>query len=252
MVNEFTNNPFEKTTQTLNHIRYVVKYFSDKIQPHYKILDIGQRSPLTNALERKFKVKIDNTSGDLDTRFTIQSKYYNIVIYSHTIEHQFNPLNTLLRIREVMNETTLLYIFTPDRGKLLWCKGHYHEIDSYRMRLLLQRAGYEILSKKKYKIWRHWTSYLKGFRPLLRLFREYTVIYKVRATVHRTKYSAAVLCRPPQYSVSQKRECNYENSKITGLIVLGILIGSLIVFYGIIGILADVLGFTILSIVRGL
>ena len=173
------------TKQTKNHIKNSLKYLEGKVKPTDKILDIGQRSPLTDAISFKFGVEIDNTQGDLDTSFLIPNNEfglirYDIIIYSHTIEHQFNPLGTLLKLSEVLVPGGCLYIFTVDRGKLLWCKGHYHEIDSYRMELLLRRAGFKIISKYKYKIWRYWLKYLRGLRPILRLFLEYNVIYKIK------------------------------------------------------------------------
>lgn len=68
----------------------------------------------------------------------------------------------------------------PERGKLLWTKGHYHEIDDYRFKLLTKRVGFTIVSKTKEKAWRKWTEYLKGVRPFYRLFREFDVIYALK------------------------------------------------------------------------
>lgn len=65
----------------------------------------------------------------------------------------------------------------PERGKLLWTKGHYHEIDDYRFNLLAKRAGLKIIGKTKEKAWRNWTEYIKGIRPFYRLLREFDVIY---------------------------------------------------------------------------
>src|SRR5215203_2792250 len=105
------------------------------------ILDIGQRSPLTDAIEETLKVKIDNTTGDLDFTFTAPKNQYDAIIYSHTIEHQFNPLYTLVEIRKLLKDEGVLFIMLPERGKLLWDKGHYHEIDSYRFKELVERGG---------------------------------------------------------------------------------------------------------------
>ena len=163
-----------------NHIRITLSYFKDKLNSKQNILDLGDRSPLTDELERLYNVIIDSTSGDLDVDYQIPDKKYDVVVYSHTIEHQFNPLYTLLKIRDALKIDGRLYILLPERGKLLWTKGHYHEIDEYRMRILLRRSGLEVVSKTRQKIWRSWKSYLTGFRPLLRLFLEYHVVYCVK------------------------------------------------------------------------
>ena len=163
-----------------SHIKNTLSYFKGKLNTKQVILDIGSKGPLTEEIETLFNLKIDSTSGDLDIDFQIPNRKYDVVIYSHTIEHQFNPLFTLLKIRDVLTPDGRLYILLPERGKLLWTKGHYHEIDEYRMRILLKRSGLEVESKVRQKIWRNWYYYLTGFRPLLRLFKEYHVIYCIK------------------------------------------------------------------------
>ena len=181
MLKQLTNDPYVGylSKQTRTRIDQTIDYFRGKINSDMSILDVGQRSPLTSFLESKFNVKIDNTKGDLDDYFKIPGKIYDVIIYSHTIEHQFNPLHTLQILKKCMGVKSRLYIMIPERGKLLWTKGHYHEIDDYRMRLLIERAGMKIISKKRYKVWRHWTQYLTGIRTLYRLFREFNVHYEV-------------------------------------------------------------------------
>jgi SAM-dependent methyltransferase len=157
-----------------------LKYFSNKVNSSQKILDVGQRNLLTKELEKIHNVKIDNTTGDLDVNFEIPNKDYDIIIYSHTIEHQFNPLYTLLELKKVLKPEGLLYILLPERGKLLWTSGHYHEIDDYRMKLILKRSGFLIKDTHREKAWRHWAEYIKGFRPFYRFFREFDATYVVK------------------------------------------------------------------------
>jgi SAM-dependent methyltransferase len=163
-----------------SNIKLTLDYFKGKLNTKQTILDIGGRGPLVDEIEAAFGVKIDSTDGDLDVGFQIPDKKYDVVIYSHTIEHQFNPLFTLLRIEEVMKPDGRLYIMLPERGKMLWANGHYHEIDEYRMRILLRRADLEVESKIRQKVWRTWYSYFLGFRPFLRLFLEYHAVYCVK------------------------------------------------------------------------
>jgi SAM-dependent methyltransferase len=159
-----------------------VEYIRQNL-PHINsldILDIGQRSPLTDAIEVALKVKIDNTTGDLDFSFTAPKKQYDVVVYSHTIEHQFNPLYTLVEILKLLKDDGVLFIMLPERGKLLWDKGHYHEIDNYRFKELVERAGFKIIKKDKQRPWRTPFFYLTGFRPFLRLFLEFNANYLLK------------------------------------------------------------------------
>jgi len=181
MLNVLAQNPFKNINyQGKNALYRKLNYFRNLINQNQLILDVGARNPLTEALELEHKVSIDNTSGDLDIDFNIPGKDYDVIIYSHTIEHQFNPLYTLLELKKILNDNGVLYVLMPERGKLLWTKGHYHEIDDYRFNLLIERSGFEIIKKTREKAWRHWTEYIKGIRPFYRLIREHDVIYALK------------------------------------------------------------------------
>lgn len=171
---------FENTTQYRSHLKKTMRYLKDKITRNCLILDLGGRNPLSDKMELELDCNVCNTIGDLDAEFIYPLAHYDAIIYSHTIEHQFNPLYTLQKLRLVMSPETRLYILLPERGKLLWCKGHFHEIDEYRMGLLLERAGMQIITKTKQKIWRDWWFYFTGIKPLMRLFFEYHVIYEIK------------------------------------------------------------------------
>ena len=144
------------------------------------VLDIGRQSPSTEAIREKFRIPVTNTEGDLDVQFGFPSLPYTDILYLRTLNHQFNPLYTLLKIKdEAMSDFTKLYILVPSRGKLLWDKGCYHEVDHYRMCQLLKRAGLKIREYERVKVHRHWSFYFKGVRPLLKLFFEYNAFYVV-------------------------------------------------------------------------
>lgn len=184
MLKELAGDPAVVTHQTKSKIEFMVRFFESKLK-YKKILDVGQRSPLTQALEQHFQVKIDSTEGDLDEQFDIPGRCYDVIIYSHTIEHQLSPLYTLQCLREVLHADGTIYIVVPDRevaglSKILWSKGHYHEIDRYRMGLLIKRAHMFIHKTHRYKSWRNPMFYTKGIRPLLRLFFEFDLVYEIK------------------------------------------------------------------------
>lgn len=181
MIAEFAKTPWQNTRQHDYHVRDVLIYLRGKISEGYSMLDMGEESPLTERIRSEFPgIAVSNTFGDLDVLHFVTPRAYKYVLYSHTIEHQFNPLYTLMEIRKVMTERSVMFIILPRRGKLLWDKGHFHEIDHYRMKLLLERAGYEIISYELHKAWRPWWFYLTGIRPLMRLFFEFNAYYEVK------------------------------------------------------------------------
>jgi len=182
MIKEFTAD-FEYLHKTRSQKQIIgghkdtIDIMKNYINSESRILDIGERNPLTGRIEEYFKCHIENTEGDLDVNFNIPSNNYSIILFSHVIEHLFNPLYTLLRIKRVMDNNTVLIILLPQRTKLLWTKGHYHEIDNYRIRLLFKRAGLKVIHNRKDRINRGFWFYLTGLRPMLRLLLEYNIAY---------------------------------------------------------------------------
>jgi len=168
------------TKQTRDRHEKLLKYFNKKLIG--KILDLGERNPFTEMLEKKNNVKIDNTQGDLDFIVIPKEKKYDTILYLDVIEHQMNPLWTLHQICQVINPHGRIYISTPRRGKLLWAKGHFHEFDKYRFGLMMKhpKVSFESISEFKYKIVRNWWSYFWGIRPILRLFFEYGIVYEMK------------------------------------------------------------------------
>ena len=163
--------------QTQCKFEFMINFFEGKLNG--KILDVGERNPLTELLEQKYNVKIENTEGDLDEDFIIPGNKYDTIIFSHVIEHIFNPLHACLRLKKTMHSKSKMYIALPDRGKLLWSKEHFHEIDSYRFKMLMKRAGLKTINKVRHRVWRPWWNYLLGFRSFLRLIFEYYAVYTI-------------------------------------------------------------------------
>jgi hypothetical protein len=186
MIDEFSRDPFVETEQTLNVIDTTIEYLERKIKWSYNnisMLDIGRPSPLTEVVENHFNVYMFNTEGDLDADFYLPPSIMDpidYILYSHTIEHQFNPLHTLLELKKVMGPSTVMFIILPQKPKFLWWEGHYHEIDDYRIRMLLKRAGLRVVSYERHRVWRHWKFYFTGVRPFIRLFYEWNGYYEVQ------------------------------------------------------------------------
>jgi len=145
-------------------------------RPRGYVLDVGEESPLTLKM-RSMGYDVDNTDGDLDINFTAPRNNYFTIVFSHVIEHLFNPLYCLSELRKLLHENGKLIIAMP------WCsvglkigfsKIQYHEIDEYRMRKLLRRAGFEIENITYYKRPR---GRISGIRPLIKALMSKNVVY---------------------------------------------------------------------------
>jgi len=180
MIKEFSKPQTLVTTQTRCHFKNMLRYLHGKINVNSKVLDVGNHNLLTKKIKEYFKIPIYNTEGDLDNDFILPKVDYDFIIFSHTLEHLFNPLHTLNYLKCVMTPKTLMIIAIPYRPCWLRDKGHFHEMDEYLFKYLMKRAGLRIVDRKKYKIWRKWWFYFTGIRPLLRLLFEYNIIYTVK------------------------------------------------------------------------
>ena len=166
------------------HQKAILSYLkANETRDWMDCLDVGPRSPLTNAIERAMWWDVTNTVGDLDEDFVPENyspPNYNVITYSHTIEHQFNPLFTLLELKKYLAPGGRIYVSLPQRGKLLWVDHHFHEIDDTRIRLLFERAGLRVLDRNATILGpRPWHHYIRGFRAMARLFFEKNAIYKL-------------------------------------------------------------------------
>ena len=184
MITEFAKTKqyiHKANPQAMSGNRKTIKYLKRKnVEFGGRLLDIGQASPLTSMISKNFSVWIDNTIGDLDGDFKTPGGCYDFVVFSHTLEHIFDPVHCLLEIKKVMGSCADMFIFLPRRGKLLWTPNHYHEIDHYRFKMLMKRTGFEIISWEHHKAWRAPLQYFTGIRSFLRLFREFNIAYHVK------------------------------------------------------------------------
>lgn len=180
-------NPIEQLERIRNEPRYafyhqqLIDYVNNlDMYNIHRVLDIGERNPLTRKMEAYFDIPIDNTKGDLDETLTIVdhkgdvviNKLYEIIIFNHVIEHIFNPLFCLENIKKVMHKGSNLVVGTPIKPNFLTSvKSHFHEMDKYRFRKLLDRAGLEITDWKQCYTYRPIRLVtFTGIRPFIGMF----------------------------------------------------------------------------------
>ena len=170
----YTSTEVVKQQSELSSFKYrnerIIGYLSDYIDKYSEknILDIGERSPLTERIKEVFRFRLDNTHGDLDTKIDHSiSGWYDLIIFSHVIEHLFNPLLALECIKNAMAFDGLLIICAPIKPHYLpWGKGHFHELDEYRFKKLIDRAGLKIVRWERFRNGPLLADL--GIRPILR------------------------------------------------------------------------------------
>jgi len=152
-----TTRRWEKTLELLPNLDHVGR-----------VLDLGDRTRLTELLEKKWKCQITNSNGDLD--IIKLSGEYDVVTSFEVIEHLFNPLYNLLQVRKVLKPGGRLFLTTPlGKPYFLWSPQHFHEMHWERLASLLGRADYQIQQKNVFRL-HPWWFYFTGLRPFLRLF----------------------------------------------------------------------------------
>ena len=88
------NSYLNKKTARIR-LRKTLEFLPGKLRD-IEVLDMGDRTPITEALEKKCDCRISNTEGDLD--FLELSGQYNVVISFEVLEHLLNPLYNLSQI----------------------------------------------------------------------------------------------------------------------------------------------------------
>jgi SAM-dependent methyltransferase len=115
------------------------------------VLDIGSRNLLTEMLEERYKINIDSTFGDLDLQFKCFKQKYDFIHYNNVIEHQFNPLYTLLEIGKHLKKGGILILGTPLKPNwITFAKCHFHEFNKYQYNKLIVRSGFMKIKEMHY------------------------------------------------------------------------------------------------------
>ena len=181
------------------HKRYriTLEFLKKYIDTNEEILDLGVPNPFSEIM-KKNNYTVFNTQGeDLDTEFsTVKKSNASTVTAFEIFEHLVAPFNVLREIKadKLIASIPLKLWFSNayKNPKDKWDR-HYHEFEDWQFDWLLEKSGWEIVSRKK------WTNPTKkiGFRPILRLFfPRYYIVYAVR--------------KPKEISWSEKRANNEE------------------------------------------
>ena len=181
------------------HKRYQItlEFLKKYIDTNEEILDLGVPNPFSEIM-KKNNYTVFNTQGeDLDTEFsTVKKSNASTVTAFEIFEHLVAPFNVLREIKAdklIASIPLKLWFSSAYKNPNDKWDRHYHEFEDWQFDWLLEKSGWEVISKKK------WTNPTKkiGFRPILRLFfPRYYIVYAVR--------------KPKEMSWSEKRANNEE------------------------------------------
>lgn len=174
---EITDTNIKTNKKAIRNYIEAVKLINSYKRLSGDVLDIGSRNEVTLKLEKYYNIKIDSTLGDLDLIFNCPKNKYDFIYYNNVIEHQFNPLFTLLEINKHLKDDGILILATPLKPTwITFAKCHFHEFDRYRYDKLISAAGFEIIKEKHY--YRHIS--INGIRGFLGSFQKRQIVSLLR------------------------------------------------------------------------
>ena len=161
--------------------KHTIDFFQEVARENVNVLDLGTPNELSNRI-RKLGCKVENTSGeDLDLKPEIVKKFdVEIVTAFEILEHLVSPLNVLMQLpcnKLVASIPLRLWFAKAYKSSTDPWDRHYHEFEDWQFDWLLDKAGWNVVSYKK------WTSPINqiGFRPILRRFvPRYYIVYAER------------------------------------------------------------------------
>jgi len=147
-----------------------------------KCCDIGEGNAKMEFIKSVLNIEVDQLDlPDFNfDRFNPELYcQYDTVFCLEVIEHLQNPLFFMRELRSLIKPGGVIYLSTPGRPRIIWNKHHFFEMDpSHFNKWILAPLNLKIIRKAKVRISRPWYKYI-GFRPLLRLFTNYTNIYEI-------------------------------------------------------------------------
>lgn len=166
--NTFPNKRFKKT----------LEFLKESVAPPARVLDLGVNNPFAEIM-RKNNYDVSNTSGeDLDNNTEAVKRFdFDVVTAFEIFEHLLAPYNVLKEIQAPKLVATVplkLWFSGAYRSQTDMRDRHYHEFEDWQFDWLLEKAGWEIIRRKK------WTNPVNkfGVRPLLRKFTpRYYAVY---------------------------------------------------------------------------
>lgn len=146
------------------------------------ILDLGVENPFTDVLKKEGFQILNTGKSDLDLEPDIVKGYdVEVVTALEILEHLVSPFPLLKNLpgkKLIATVPLRLWFSTAYRNPNDPWDCHYHEFEDWQFDWLLEKSGWKIIHREK---WKSPTKKM-GFRPLLRkITPRYYAIYAIRS-----------------------------------------------------------------------
>jgi hypothetical protein len=166
--------PQKRYDQTLAFIQSVVPAKS-------RVLDLGIENRFSGIMKNNGFTVFNTNGEDLDIRPEVVKSFdVEVVTAIEILEHLISPLQVLTSLPAKKLIATIplrLWFASAYKSKTDPWDRHYHEFEDWQFDWLLEKAGWEIINRKK------WVSPSNkiGFRPFLRnITPRYYAVYAER------------------------------------------------------------------------
>jgi hypothetical protein len=167
---------YEKTFPN-KRFKHTLAFLKTHVSTTETIFDLGVPNPFSKIMEQNgYTVK--NTKGeDLDNNQTaLQTEAYTVFTAFEIFEHLLNPYTILENVNcdKLLISIPLRLWFSPAyRSKTDKWDRHYHEFEDWQLDWLLEKTGWEIITREKFT---HPVKKLVS-PSLLRFFTRYYMVY---------------------------------------------------------------------------
>lgn len=150
--------------------RRTLAFLQSRVAPPARILDIGAPNPFSEIMSAE-GYEVYNTPPGVDLDIypeVVRDVEADVATSFEIFEHLVAPFNVLREIRAPRLITTVplkLWFDNAYRNPDDPWDRHYHEFEDWQFDWLLEKAGWEIVSKEKW----NGPGFRIGVRPLLRL-----------------------------------------------------------------------------------
>lgn len=164
-----------------DRFKRTLEFVHSHISKEETILDLGVANPFSEILKKDGYHCLNTKGEDLDFEYDL-TKYgsFDVLTGFEILEHLVSPLNVLRHApcNKLMVTVPLKYWFAPAyRNPDDPRDRHYHEFEDWQFDWLLEKAGWKIQDRVKWKN----PGKSIGIRPLLRNFYpRYYGIYAIR------------------------------------------------------------------------
>lgn len=163
------------------------KFVHDQLETRYMKLrcaDVGERNKkiqfVENVLLQRF---VPLTSLDFNEQIPVFNgawSQYDVITCFEVIEHIQNPLLLMKNINLQLAPRGILFLSTPARPRIFYPSFHFHEMSAKHLqKWILDPYDLKIVAHKRIRIPMPWWKHFTGIRPFLRIFINYTHIYKI-------------------------------------------------------------------------